>query len=83
MSFISETSSKGYSHKHKLIARDLDNQSGEKHFSCEVCNEQFTQKSDLNIHSLTHAEAKPFMCAICNKKFSEKRYLSVHLRIHS
>ncbi|KAI8591376.1 hypothetical protein BDZ88DRAFT_379938, partial [Geranomyces variabilis] len=36
-------------------------------FICNVCNQQFLRKHDLNRHERIHAGIKPFRCDRCGK----------------
>lgn len=56
---------------------------GEKPFQCNICNNKFTQKSYLKVHTVIHSGEKPFQCAICGYKCSCKRYLQGHKLVHS
>ncbi|KTG40867.1 hypothetical protein cypCar_00020701 [Cyprinus carpio] len=49
---------------------------------CKVCLLTFFSKSDMQIHSKTHTEAKPHKCPHCTKSFANASYLAQHLRIH-
>uniref|UniRef100_A0A673MW66 C2H2-type domain-containing protein n=1 Tax=Sinocyclocheilus rhinocerous TaxID=307959 RepID=A0A673MW66_9TELE len=49
---------------------------------CKVCPLTFFSKSDMQIHSKSHTEAKPHKCPHCTKSFANASYLSQHLRIH-
>lgn len=49
---------------------------------CKVCPLTFFSKSDMQIHSKTHTEAKAHKCAHCTKSFANASYLAQHLRIH-
>ena len=55
---------------------------GKKNFKCEVCENNFSQKSNLKTHMLTHTKVKAHECDICKKKFSQKSSLVTHFRIH-
>ena len=41
----------------------------ESHYVCEVCNEGFSMKRDLNNHLQIHTGEKPHVCEICIKGF--------------
>lgn len=49
---------------------------------CKVCPLTFLTKSEMQIHSKSHTEAKPHKCPHCSKTFANASYLSQHLRIH-
>ncbi|CAB1353415.1 unnamed protein product, partial [Coregonus sp. 'balchen'] len=49
---------------------------------CKSCPLTFFSKSDMQIHSKSHTEAKPHKCPHCSKSFSNASYLAQHLRIH-
>uniref|UniRef100_A0A672FYV2 Zinc finger protein 362a n=1 Tax=Salarias fasciatus TaxID=181472 RepID=A0A672FYV2_SALFA len=49
---------------------------------CKMCPLTFFSKSDMQIHSKTHTEAKAHKCPHCTKSFSNASYLAQHLRIH-
>lgn len=49
---------------------------------CKVCPLTFLTKSEMQIHSKSHTEAKPHKCPHCSKTFANASYLAQHLRIH-
>lgn len=51
-------------------------------YRCKVCPLTFFSKSDMQIHSKTHTEAKAHKCPHCTKSFANTSYLAQHLRIH-
>ncbi|XP_068170646.1 zinc finger protein 362a isoform X2 [Antennarius striatus] len=53
-----------------------------KTYRCKVCPLTFFSKSDMQIHSKTHTEAKAHRCPHCTKSFANASYLAQHLRIH-
>ncbi|XP_015240219.1 PREDICTED: zinc finger E-box-binding homeobox 2-like isoform X1 [Cyprinodon variegatus] len=68
----------------------------EETFTCLLCAETFTQRSQLERHMTTHKPAmdqpsllsegavnRKFKCSECGKAFKYKHHLKEHLRIHS
>uniref|UniRef100_A0A3Q2DNG9 C2H2-type domain-containing protein n=1 Tax=Cyprinodon variegatus TaxID=28743 RepID=A0A3Q2DNG9_CYPVA len=55
---------------------------GEKPFSCTICNKRFTLESNLTKHTRYTGE-KPFYCTICSKQFTLKGNLTERIRIHT
>ena len=49
--------------------------SGEKGFSCDICEKTFTQKNDLNRHSLIHI----LSCHVCEKQFAKESHLNQYI----
>ncbi|XP_026173266.1 zinc finger protein 384b isoform X2 [Mastacembelus armatus] len=56
---------------------------GSKTYRCRMCAATFFSKSDMQIHSKSHTEAKPHKCPHCAKSFANSSYLAQHIRIHS
>ncbi|XP_053306577.1 zinc finger protein 384 isoform X2 [Spea bombifrons] len=52
-------------------------------FKCRMCSLTFFSKSEMQIHSKSHTEAKPHKCPHCSKTFANSSYLAQHVRIHS
>ncbi|XP_044043522.1 zinc finger protein 184-like isoform X2 [Siniperca chuatsi] len=61
----------------------LQNDTGEKSFSCSECGRQFSQNSNLKRHMRTHTGEKPFSCSVCGKEFAYKTHLKQHLIVHT
>jgi len=49
--------------KHKITKK-------EKVFLCSFCGKQFTRKSNLDSHLITHSSEKPHKCRECDKAFA-------------
>ncbi|XP_036394065.1 zinc finger protein 384b isoform X1 [Megalops cyprinoides] len=67
------------------LSNDEDDHSkdGNKSYRCRMCAVTFFSKSDMQIHSKSHTEAKPHKCPHCSKSFANSSYLAQHIRIHS
>ncbi|XP_053403888.1 zinc finger and BTB domain-containing protein 41-like [Mercenaria mercenaria] len=67
---------------HGSLRQHIDlNHFGNKHVSCEVCNKQFYNKSQLRRHMKAHGSdiSKRFRCEICGKLFNFEYNLKRHL----
>ena len=50
-------------------------------FRCTICGAQFTQRSNLQRHSLRHVGFKPFVCKVCDKAYYRKDHLVRHIEL--
>lgn len=50
---------------------------------CVMCNKDFSTKTNLMRHMLTHDGKKPFMCTICGNGFTQSGSLKQHMHIHT
>ncbi|XP_018325445.1 uncharacterized protein LOC108737219 [Agrilus planipennis] len=58
--------------------------SGQKSFTCPVCNKDFTTKWNLKLHKWTHAarSSKPFKCDQCRGAFIRESEYVAHMNSH-
>ena len=58
---------------------------GERPFSCSICQKSFTSSSDLKTQARAHGSDKPFRCSHqdCAKAFKSKCALKNHLLLHT
>lgn len=50
-------------------------------FRCTFCSANFTQRSNLQRHSLKHVGFKPFICNVCGKAYYRKDHLVRHIEV--
>ncbi|XP_037977469.2 zinc finger protein 260 isoform X1 [Plutella xylostella] len=66
----------------KQISRNLTKHmrvhSGERPYSCNMCDKQFAASGSLKLHMRTHTGEKPYQCEMCNKQFSQSGTLKRH-----
>lgn len=64
----------------KYLELHVANHNGPRRFTCKFCSEQFSDRSDLALHSRTHE--RPYLCSECGQRFLRNDYLQAHMRRH-
>ena len=78
-----EMCSESFDDNAKLKLHMRKSHSGEKVFSCEVCNKNFLRKDHLEVHSRIHTGARPYSCNLCEKAFYRADKLRSHMKTHA
>jgi uncharacterized Zn-finger protein len=55
---------------------------GEKSYTCELCDKSFAISSNLKKHKLAHSGEKPHNCNICDKSFAQAGTMKIHMLVH-
>ncbi|KAF5400465.1 Zinc finger protein, partial [Paragonimus heterotremus] len=77
-SFICNQCHKDFASLNLLCAHTFSVHRG---FRCTICRAQFTQRSNLQRHSLRHVGFKPFVCKVCDKAYYRKDHLVRHIEV--
>ena len=77
---IGETTPSGTKHKLKKQKRT---HTGEKPYSCSLCDYKSNRLSNLATHKRTHTGEKPYSCSLCDYKSKHSNALIIHKRTHT
>ena len=50
---------------------------------CPLCNKQYVNKINLQVHLRMHSDLRPHRCTYCEKSFTQKSTLRTHMRTHT
>ncbi|XP_055371904.1 zinc finger protein 879-like [Condylostylus longicornis] len=65
------------------LSQHLKLHANEKPFTCDICEAQFSQKSQLNVHQRMHSGERPYKCQVCWQAFAHSTVLKLHIRKHT
>ena len=65
-------------HKQSFSSRYLENI-----YQCDLCENMYSNKKNVEKHLETHNTVKPFTCHFCRKKFPNQKKLKKHARKHA
>lgn len=68
-------------HFNSHVVRTCSSKQSDDH-SCEICNQPFSSKQDLDDHMTTHFENNSNKCLLCDRDFSDRQSLIDHIPIH-
>ena len=55
---------------------------GERPFKCELCNNKFTTKRNMQRHMKRCRSDKLYQCPVCKKSFAQEYQLTDHIKEH-
>ncbi|XP_023951698.2 zinc finger protein 271-like isoform X1 [Bicyclus anynana] len=72
------TSALAHTHTDNMLTH-----TGDKPYSCNICQYKCKRKSHLIIHMRTHTGEKPYSCNLCEYKCNQNCQLVIHMRTHT
>ncbi|XP_071121483.1 zinc finger protein 208-like [Mytilus edulis] len=78
-----ETCRKEFKSKNGLQSHRRYVHSGNKPFSCLICQKRFVKSQNLKSHVRMHTGEKPYECSVCQKKYGSQKSHRDHLHVHS
>lgn len=60
----------------------ISSQMSSQKYSCRLCAQEFSTRSELNEHKTLHLKVKIYSCAICRSMFSNAAALEIHMKDH-
>ena len=82
-SYACGSCSKLFSTAHGLEVHVRRSHTGQRPYSCNVCQKTFGHAVSLSQHRAVHNQERSFSCPQCGKSFKRSSTLSTHLLIHS
>ena len=56
---------------------------GEKPFTCPICEKRFTSEKNKRVHVLRHQGSLPHRCEVCDMTFQSRSHLLKHATSHN